>query len=102
MMMTLTLICLAGWLAGWLTRCCCLLLLPVAAAAGGAGGAWCRYERRCRLICWSHVPLASVFDSTGGPTVKVTTDGAPQTPFNVRKSNKGASASTVLFYAGLC
>ena len=54
------------------------------------------------MICWSHVPLASVFDSTGGPTVKVTTDGAPQTPFNVRKSNKGASASTVLCYAGLC
>lgn len=24
-----------------------------------------------------------------GPTVKVTTDGAPQTPFNVRKSNQG-------------
>ena len=51
------------------------------------------YESRCRVAFWSDVPLSSVFEQ--GRTVKMTTDGAAATPFNVRKSNKGRDAKAV-------
>ena len=48
------------------------------------------YEARCRVVCWSAVPLAKLFD--GGTEVKVTADGAAATPFNIRQSNEGREA----------